>query len=136
MVFHYLVKNNSPETVHIFNSPRMPYLIQEENQFLRVLHAVNAPDPDIDYNFIEIPQTQPLEPGASYGGEVPLAEIVFSDHYSKSREATTLNGSCNITCTVGWLSEPLDSSSQQQVSISQLLDRQNLVQSESVTVDF
>ena len=85
----FRVTNTSSATVHVFASARMPYLLLEADGSLLVLHGVNSPDPNIDYAVIEVPTTQPLEPGQSVAGEVALHPLVLADHYEKQLEPNT-----------------------------------------------
>lgn len=131
----YQIENISDSTIHIFDSPRMPYLLQQEDGSLIVLHGVNPPDPDIDYYGIEIPITQPVEPGEVVSYEVSLQPLYLKDHYETQREPTELHGSVTVHCQVGWGGTPILASERHKKSINFLLDWQNITEAEPTEVN-
>lgn len=130
------VVNGSDLEVHLFDSPRMPYLIREEDGTLLVLYGVNPPDPELDYFGIEIPLTKPLPAGESVEYEVRLSPLNLHDHYEADREATELHGTLTVRCEVGWTERPITAEERQRWSITTLLEAQHLARSEAVQVEF
>lgn len=123
---NYTIKNNSGQTVHIFDSDRMPYRIREADGSLTVLYGVNAPDPDIDYNFIEIPLTQPMAAGEEIEGVVSLRPLFLGDHYGKQNQATTLTGKVTLHFQAAWGKTPILKANRVNMSINTLLTWQQL----------
>ena len=130
------VENTASDTLHIFDSARMPYLILQADGSLLVLHGVHAPDPDIDYPLIEIPLTQPLAPGAPWQASVPLSPLVLADHYAASRSGTVLAGPVTVHFQLAWGTTPILHADHVRLSIAELLAWQNLAAAEPLTVDF
>ncbi len=135
-----VVENVSDDTLHIFNSWRMPYLL-EENGDLLILYGVNPPDPNTDYYMIEIPPTQALPPGERGELEVSLTPLRLGDHYSLPRErnsVVTRHGATTVQCAVGWGYTPiLPAPDEQQVhNINQLIAWQQLSRAEPVEAQF
>jgi hypothetical protein len=132
---HLSVENKAEDTLHIFDSARMPYLILQDDGSLLVLHGVNAPDPDIDYTFIEIPVTQALPPGGPWESSVALAPLMLSDHYGAARKATVLQGDVQVHCQVAWGKTPILPADRNR-PIQDLLDWQGWAQAVPLTVGF
>ena len=84
--------NGLSETIHIFDSPRMPYFILQDDGTLLILHGVHAPNPEIDYGMIEIPLTRPLQPGASVSWQIDLVPLNLKNHYEAEREPADIHG--------------------------------------------
>lgn len=133
---HLAGQNMAVDTLYIFDSARMPYLILQEDGSLLVLHGVNAPDPDVDLPLIEIPMTQPLAPGETWETSIALSPLMLADHYKKSRTATVLKGAVTVHFQLGWGSTPILPSDRERLSITQLLAWQNLSAAEPLTVNF
>jgi len=131
----YQIKNVADSTIHIFDSPRMPYLLLQEDKSLLVLHGVNPPDPDIDYYMIEIPITRPVKPGEVVSYEVSLVPLYLRDHYQKQSKPTELHGSLTIHCQVGWGETPILESERHTKSINTLLDWQHMTKAEPIQVN-
>ena len=131
----YQIKNVADSTIHIFDSPRMPYLLLQEDKSLLVLHGVNPPDPDIDYYMIEIPITRPVKPGEVVSYEVSLVPLYLRDHYQKQSKPTELHGSLTIHCQVGWGETPILESERHTKSINTLLDWQHMTKAEAIQVN-
>jgi hypothetical protein len=130
------VVNVSDQDVHIFDSPRMPYLIREEGGTLLVLYAVNPPDPELDYFGIEIPLTRPLAAGESVERELRLSPLTLHDHYEADREPTELHGTVTVLCEVGWLERPITAEARDRWSITTLIEEQQLARAEAAHVEF
>jgi hypothetical protein len=122
--FHLYAENISADTLYIFDSARMPYLILEADGSLFVLHGVNAPDPDIDYPLIEIPVTQALAPGGKWEATVALVPLMLADHYAQERKATVLQGHVQLHAHVAWGRTPILPDDRHRLSIQALLDWQ------------
>lgn len=132
----YQLKNISETTIHIFDSPRMPYLLRQEDGSLLVLQGVNPPDPDIDYYAIEIPVTRPVQPGEVVIYEVSLMPLYLKDHYETQRTPTELNGFVTVRCQVGWGERPILASERHKMSINSLLEWQHITEAEPIEVTF
>jgi hypothetical protein len=130
------VVNVSGQDVHIFDSPRMPYLIREQGGTLLVLYGVNPPDPELDYFGIEIPLTRPLAAGEVVEHEVSLGSSTLHDHYEADREPTELHGTVTVLCEVGWLERPIAAEERDRWSITTLLEEQRLAHAEAAQVEF
>lgn len=133
---NFEVRNTSDAAIHVFDSDRMPYRILEADGTLLVLNGVNAPDPNVDYNFIEIPLTQELAPGASLAGQVELTPLLLADHYEKQRTPTEMNGSVQVKFQYAWGLTPITKLDRIQLSVTQVLEWQNLAEGSALTVDF
>jgi len=120
--------NSLSETVHIFDSPRMPYFIRQEDGSLLVLIGVNPPDPEIDYGMIEIPLTRPVLPGESVSWMVDLAGIHLKDHYQAAWEPAELQGTIPVVVQVGWGTTAIEPEDRFQTQINALLEWQKLVE--------
>lgn len=135
-----VIENVSDDTLHIFDSWRMPYLL-EENGDLLILYGVNPPDPNTDYYMIEIPPTRALPPGERIELEVSLTPLRLGHYYSLPRErnsAVTRHGTVTVQCAVGWGVTPiLPAPEEQQVhNINQLIAWQRLSRAAPVQVQF
>lgn len=128
-------ENAGPAAVHVFDSPRMPYLLTEGDTLV-VLHGVNPPDPDIDYNVIEIPATRPLAAGESLEFEVRLVPLVLRDHFEAARRPAVRHGPARIACRIGWGTTPIPAATRHEWSIGRLLEWQHLATAEPMTVTF
>lgn len=128
---HVRIENDSEATAHVFDSERMPYLIRDDDGLL-VLFGVNPPDPDLDYFFIEIPVTRPLEAGEAAEHEVALDPLMLGDHYSTDREPTPLERPVTVRCEVGWGTTPIVEGEQHLFSIQALLAWQQHTSAEPI----
>ena len=122
------LQNNLDETIHIFDSPRMPYYILQDDGSLVILFGVNEPDPDKDYAMIEIPLTRPIEPGASASWEVSLDSIYLKDHYESDREPADLQSPIEVVIQVGWGTSPIEPKDRFRTNINMLLAWQKLTE--------
>lgn len=134
------IENVSDTPLHIFDSRRMPYVL-EENGDLVILYGVNPPAPHVDYVMIDIPSTTPLPPGARLADEVRLTPLYLGDHYGLPRERNTpvtRHGTVTVRCTVGWGRTPiLPLPDEQHVrNIRALLAWQELSRSAALQVEF
>ena len=133
---HLTVENTAADTLHIFDSARMPYLILQDDGSLLVLHGVNAPDPDIDYPMIEVPVTQAMAPGAKWETTVVLAPMVLADHYQQARTATALQGQVQVHVQVAWGRTPILPADRARLSIQALLDWQQRALTDPIWITF
>ena len=131
----YQIENISDSTIYIFDSPRMPYVLLQEDGWLVVLHGVNPPDPEIDYYGIEIPTTKPVEPGEIVSYEVNFVPLYLKDHYETQRTPTELHGSVTVRCQVGWGETPILASERHKISINSLLEWQHITEGEPIEVN-
>jgi hypothetical protein len=120
--------NSLPETIHLFDSPRMPYFILREDRSLLILFGVNPPDPAIDYGMIEIPLTQPLPPGETLSWKVDLVAFHLKDHYQAAWEPVELHGPTPVVVQVGWGPTAIEPKDRFRTNINTLLDWQNLAE--------
>ncbi len=134
-LLRYRIKNTAVVTLHLFDSPRMPYLLLQADGSLLVLHGVNPPDPEREYFLIEIPITQPILPGEVIEHHVSLAPLVLKDHYKTQRTPPELHGRVKVHCQVGWGETPILASERHKISISMLLAWQHLVEAKVIQVD-
>ncbi len=138
---HVSIENVSDDTLYLFDSPRMPYLLEEEDGDLVILYGVNPPDPNLDYYMIEIPPTQALPPGEWMEDEIRLTPLRLGDHYSLPRERNSpvsRHGAVTVRCEVGWGKTPiLPAPEEQDVhNINDLLAWQELSRAEPIQVKF
>jgi hypothetical protein len=131
---YYQIKNVSTALVHVFDSPRMPYIFIQEDGSLLVLHGVHPPDPDLDYYGIEIPITRPLPPGEVMECKVSLTPLYLKNHYEEEREPADLHGQVIVHCNVGWGERPILISERHTLSIEMLLAWQHIAHAEAVRV--
>jgi hypothetical protein len=136
LIFRFEVENMAPDTVHVFDSPRMPYVILQPDGSLLVLQGVNAPDPNTDYVLIEIPVTKAIALGERWAQEVSLSPVVLADYYGKVRTATFLHGRMYVHCHVAWGRTPILDSDRSRFSVNKLLEWQHWAQAASIEVDF
>jgi hypothetical protein len=134
------VENVSNDTLYIFDSARMPYVL-EENGDLLILYGVNPPDPNVDYFMIEIPSTQALPPGERVEDEVSLTPLRLGDHYSLPRERNPVvsrHGAVTMQCEVGWGRAPILPAAQEESvrNINHLMEWQRFSRAEPIQVQF
>lgn len=127
------IENDGDATVHLLDSPRMPYFIRDETGLL-VLFGVNPPDPEVDYYGIEIPTTRPLEAGAAIEHDVSLDPLYLRDHYETEREPTPLARPLTVRCEVGYGDTPILESERHLYSIESVIAWQKLACSPPVTL--
>lgn len=135
-----VIENASDDTLYLFDSNRMPYLL-EENGNLLILYGVNPPEPNVDYFMIEIPTIKALPPGERVEDTVSLTPLRLGDHYSLPRErnpVVTRHGAVTVQCAVGWGYTPILPPHEEQSvqNITQLLEWQRLSQAEAIQVQF
>jgi hypothetical protein len=115
---HCSAKNISSQPVQVFDSPRMPYLI-EDHGTLVVLHGVSPPG-DRVLGAIEIPLTRALPPGETLAFDVPLAPLKLRSHYHDEVDAA-VHGAAPVVCRVAHGTTPIDAAARAHMSISGLL---------------
>ena len=127
------IENRSENPVHVFDSERMPYFIQDDD--LLVLYGVNPPDPDVDYYGVEIPTTRPLAPGGTIEHEVSLDPLILRDHYETARTPTALSGTVTVRCEVGWGETPIEPAERHLYSIESVIAWQRLAAAPPVQLE-
>ncbi len=135
-----IIENVSDSALHIFDSWRMPYLLEQDGDLL-ILYGVDPPDPNMNYFMIEIPATKILPPGEQVEIQVGLTPLCLGNHYSLPRErnpAVTKHGAVIVHCEVGWGRTPILSSPEEQnvLNINQLMAWQEISRAEPVQVQF
>ena len=130
------INNVSSSTVHIFDSPTMPYFLQKGARSLLISYAVNGPDPHKRYYGTDIPITMPIRPKESIERMVELVPLFLGDHYETDRNPTVLHGNIEVTCQVGWGETPILPTERYQISIESLLSWQKTIESKPVSVNF
>ena len=129
------VKNVSGRELHVFDSARMPYLL-EEGGTLVVLHGVPPPPEDRDLNIIEIPTTRALGAGETLAFEVPLVPLRLRGHYGDEPPGPARHGEATVVCRVAHGATPIDAGARARTTIQALLAWQKLESSRPVTVRF
>jgi len=112
----------------------MPYVLAPSKHSLVILYGVNAPDPNIDYNVIEIPPTKELASKATLEGTVALTPLILRDHFSSGRTETKLSGEVSVVFQLGWGATPIQKDDAHITNINALLKWQTLVSSEPIKV--
>lgn len=115
---HCAAKNISSQPVQVFDSPRMPYLIDDHGTLV-VLHGVSPPG-DRLLGAIEIPLTRELPPGETLVFDVPLAPLRLRSHYGDEPDAA-VHGATPIVCRVAHGTTPIDAAARAHTTISALL---------------
>lgn len=130
-----VAKNVSGRPLHVFDSTRMPYLLDDHGTLV-VLHGVSPPPEDRDLNVIEIPTTRVLAAGESLSFDVPLVPLRLRGHYGDEPPAPTRHGATTMVCRVGHGTTPIDATVRAHTSINALLAWQQLASSHPVDVHF
>lgn len=128
---HCAAKNISSQPVQVFDSPRMPYLLDEHGTLV-VLHGVSPPG-DRVLGAIEVPLTRALPPGETLAFDLPLAPLKLRSHYGDEVDAT-LHGATPIVCRVAHGTTPIDAAARAHTSITGLLAWQQFDASLTVVV--
>ena len=118
--------NRSSDTIHVLASPRLPYLLFENDRAV-VLYGVNDPDPDLDYYGIEIPPTRPLAPGERLIAETAIVPLIPRHHYEAKREPVTLPDELEVLCKAAYGDTPIDDARRAAMQIKLLLAWQHWV---------
>lgn len=125
-------RNVSGREVHVLDSRRLPYLLDEQGTLV-VLHGVHPPPPDRNFNMIEIPTTRPLAAGEALSFEVALAPLRLRGHYVEEPTAPR-HGAATVICRIAHGATPIDAAARMRTSIDALLAWQTLEASPPVTV--
>ena len=133
LVAHCAARNVSGAPVHVFDSPRMPYLIDERGTLV-VLHGVSRPPESADLNAIEIPATRALAPGEVFAFDVPLVPVRLRGHYGSEPTGSAPRGVTPIVCRVAHGATPLDAAARAHATISTLLAWQHFESSQTLVV--
>lgn len=115
---HCAAKNISSQPVQVFDSPRMPYLI-EDHGTLVVLHGVSSPG-DRVLGAIEVPLTRVLLPGETLAFDAPLMPLRLRSHYGDEVDAA-LHGATPIVCRIAHGATPIDAATRAHTTITALL---------------
>lgn len=132
LVAHCAAKNVSAAPVHVFDSPRMPYLLDDKGTLV-VLHGVSPPPEDRDLNAIEIPTTRVLAPGAVLEFDAPLVPLRLRSHYGDEPGAAH-HGATPIVCRVAHGATPIDAAALAHTTIATLLSWQRFESSQTLAV--
>ncbi|WP_428261227.1 hypothetical protein [Haliangium sp.] len=130
---HWSVENIGDTPVHVLHNKRMPYVLRRDSSLL-LLHGVHPPDPDKDYNIIEIPTTVELASKARLEGDVALVPLALRDHYGEAQPGAPLTGKVEVRFAVGWGETPILEGERHRYSIQALLDWQTVTESEPLVV--
>lgn len=133
LTVHCTAKNVSDQPLHVFDSSRMPYLLDEHGTLV-VLHGVSPPPEDRDLNAIEIPTTRVLPPGDALSLDVALVPLRLHGHYGDEPPRPARHGAATVVCRVGYGATPIDAAARAHTSITTLLTWQQLASSRPVTV--
>jgi hypothetical protein len=133
LTVHWTIENTGDSTLHILKNARMPYVLPMDSSLL-LLHGVHPPDPDKDYNIIEIPTTVPLASKGRLEGRVVLVPLRFHDHYGEEQPGEEWHGEVTVRFQVGWGKTPISDGERHRYNIQSMLDWQNLAGSEAVVV--
>lgn len=128
-------KNASGHALHVFDSPRMPYVLDGSGTFV-VLHGVTPPPEDWDLNGIEIPTTRALAAGEMLVFEVRLVPLRLRGHYGEEPPAPERHGPAALACRIAYGATPIDAAARTHTTIQALLAWQQLASSAPVTVRF
>ena len=135
LTVHCTAKNVSGQPLHVFDSRRMPYLLDERGTLV-VLHGVSPPPEDRDLNAIEIPTTRVLAPGDVLTFDVSLVPLRLRGHYGDEPPTPARHGATTIVCRIAHGATPIDAAARARTTINALLAWQQLVSSKPVTVQF
>lgn len=130
-----VAKNVSGHALHVFDWPRMPYLLDEAGTLV-MLHGVHAPPEDVNLNGIEIPTTRVLAAGEALAFEVPLVPVHLHNHYYDEPPGPARQGVAKVVCRVGHGATPIDAAMLMRTTITTLLAWQHLESSRPVIVRF
>jgi hypothetical protein len=128
---HCAAKNISGQPVHVFDSPRMPYLIDDHGTLV-VLHGVSPPG-DRVLGAIEIPMTRALPPGDTLAFDVPVAPLHLRSHYGDEPDPA-LHGATPVVCRVAHGATPIDAAARAHTAITALLAWQQFEASPTLVV--
>jgi hypothetical protein len=132
----YRMRNTSRETIHVFDSARMPYTGYIESGTLMVTHGFYLPPTDSWVGRIPIRPTRALGPGASLARAVSLEPLILRDHYETDDKPKTLSGRWSIYCQAGWFPRAILSSEIDHIDILELLDLQHAAEAPPLEVIF
>lgn len=126
--------NTLDHTVHVFDSARMPYLWQDDDGELVVLHGVHGPLSLTNYNIVEIPVTRPLAPGERFSFVAELDSHLLPNHYEEVPRPTELRGECVVSARLGVLSAAVSQEQVSELGMAELLERQQVIAAQSIRV--
>jgi hypothetical protein len=135
LTVHCTAKNVSGQPLHVFDSPRMPYLIDEHGGLV-VLHGVSPPPEDRELNAIEIPLTRVLAPGEALSFDVPLVPLWLRGHYGDEPPGPARHGAATIVCRIAHGATPIDAAVRARTTIGALLAWQQIASSRPVAIQF
>lgn len=133
LTVHCAAKNVSTSPVNVFDSPRMPYLLDERGTLV-VLHGVSPPSQTNDLNAIEIPTTRALAPGETLAFDVALAPLRLRSPYGDRPPDPARHGVATIACRVAHGATPIDAAARAHTTLSALLAWQQIESSPTLVV--
>lgn len=130
---HCTAKNVSSAPVHVFDWPRMPYLL-DENGTLVVFHGVSPPPETHDLNAIEIPTTRALAPGEALEFDASLVPLRLRSHYGDEPAGPPRHGPAAIVCRVAHGATPIDAAARARTTIATMRTWQRIESSPTLVV--
>jgi hypothetical protein len=128
-----VAKNVSDHALNVFDSRRMPYLLDDHGTLV-ILHGVTPAPEDRDLNAVEIPTTRVLAVGEVLAFDVPLAPLRLRDHYGDVPQGPPRHGAATVVCRVAHGDTPIDAAARASTGISTLLAWQRLESSPPLVV--
>lgn len=132
LAVHCAARNASSAPVHVFDWPKMPYLLDERGTLV-VLHGVSPPPEAQDLNAIEIPTTRALAPGEELAFDVALVPLKLRNHYGEEPPVTR-HGAAAIVCRVAHGATPIDAAARAHTTIATLRTWQQIDSSPTLVV--
>lgn len=129
---HCSARNVSSAPVHVFDWPRMPYLLDERGTLV-VLHGISPPPEAQDLNAIEIPVTRVLAPGEALAFDVALVPLKLRSHYG-DEPPVARHGAAPIVCRVAHGATPIDAAARAHTTIATLRTWQQIESSPTLVV--
>ena len=135
--FKVILHNGSPQTIHLLRTDRMPYRIQTKDNGIVLSWSIQAPHPDMDYLFLEVPLTEALAAGATREETVELARpIQVRDHLAgRARDPDRkLANPLNVHAEVGFVPYAIDKKGVATRQYERVLQDQVLSQSQTLSI--
>jgi hypothetical protein len=133
LAVHCTARNVSDAPVYVFDSPRMPYLLDERGTLV-VLHGVSAPPEDHDLNAIEIPMTKVLAPGDALEFNAALVPLKLRSHYGDAPAGPSRHGAAAVVCRVAHGATAIDVAARAHTTIATLRTWQQIDSSPTLVV--
>lgn len=133
----WTLRNEGREAVHLLRTERMPYVIVDAPDRVKLAWSIQPQDPDLDYYGIEIPITLALAPGAVERGEVTLkVPLEVHDHFSQPHpHGGSLAPRVALVAEFGYIHRAIAPAARVSQPYAPLVDEQQRVTSPPVTVD-